>query len=384
MRTDELDFELPPDRIATAAAEPRDAARLMVVHRDSGKIEHARVRDLPGLGIVAPGDLMAVNQTRVLPAYLTGVRTQTGGKVTGLFVQIVPGTHSDHTDGETWDVMLESRGKLQPGEHIDLVPGRTDQDTPDAAVAQLELLEPRGRGEWRARVTSDGPTDPPTLLGRVGQTPLPPYIRKARQARQQPEVPGGDAQRYNTVFAEPAEAAASVAAPTAGLHFTPELLAGIDGLGVRRVPVTLHVGLGTFLPVQTDTLEDHPIHSEWIDVPRETLEAIRQTRDAGRSILAVGTTTVRCLESLPASLEGLDGFTDDTELFITPDRVASGDFTYRFTDHLLTNFHLPKSTLLAMVAALPGVGLPRLLDWYRQAITDGYRFYSFGDAMLIV
>ena len=373
MQTDELDFELPAERIATAAAEPRDAARLMVVHRDTGRVEHAHVRDLPQLGVFQPGDLMAVNQTRVLPAYLTGVRTQTGGKVTGLFVQSV--------GIDVWDVMLESRGKLQPGETIDL--HAAEPSTPGTGAC-LELIEPLGRGEWRTRVSADGATDPPSLLQRVGQTPLPPYIRKARKARQESETSGDDADRYNTVFAQPAAEAASVAAPTAGLHFTPELLTAIDALGVRRVPVTLHVGLGTFLPVQTDTLEDHPIHAEWIDVPPDTLEAVRQTRAAGRQILAVGTTTVRCLESLPASLDGLDRYTDDTQLFITPDRVASGAFAYRFTDHLLTNFHLPRSTLLAMVAALPGVGLPRLLDWYQQAIDHDYRFYSFGDAMLIV
>lgn len=373
MRTDELDFELPSELIATAAAEPRDAARLMVVHRDTGRIEHAHVRDLPQLGIFRAGDLMAVNQTRVLPAYLNGVRTNTGGKITGLFVQSI--------ESDTWDVMLESRGKLLAGETIDLHPEVGEAGTP---AARLELLEPRGRGEWRVRVTADGPTDPPTLLGHVGQTPLPPYIRKARKTRHETEISGADAQRYNTVFAEPEAAAASVAAPTAGLHFTPELLDTLDRIGVRRAAVTLHVGLGTFLPVQTDTIEDHPIHAEWINVPPETLDAIRQMREAGRKLWAVGTTTVRCLESLPASIDGLDGFSDDTQLFITPDRVAAGAFAYRYTDHLLTNFHLPRSTLLAMVAALPGVGLPRLLDWYRQAINEGYRFYSFGDAMLIV
>ncbi|MEL7087414.1 MAG: tRNA preQ1(34) S-adenosylmethionine ribosyltransferase-isomerase QueA [Planctomycetota bacterium] len=378
MRTDDFDFDLPADRIATAAAEPRDAARLMIAHRDTGKIEHAHVRDLPQWGVLQPGDLMAVNQTRVLPAYLTGIRTQTGGKITGLFVQSCddPGSQGSQ---EHWEVMLESGGKLKPGDTVDL-----HTATGVGASVQLELRDKLSGGAWRVRVRADGPTDPPTLLGRVGQTPLPPYIRKARKARQQIEVSGGDFARYNTVFAEPAAAAASVAAPTAGLHFTPELLTAIDAMGVRRVPVTLHVGLGTFLPVKTETIEDHPIHSEWIHVPADTLDAIRRMRDHGRELLAVGTTTVRCLESLPASLDGLDGYTDNTRLFITPDRVAAGEFAYRFTDHLLTNFHLPRSTLLAMVAALPGVGLPRLLDWYRQAIDAGYRFYSFGDAMLIV
>ncbi|MEM6855774.1 MAG: tRNA preQ1(34) S-adenosylmethionine ribosyltransferase-isomerase QueA [Planctomycetota bacterium] len=370
MRTDALDFDLPPERIATTAAEPRDHARLMVIHRDTGKVEHRRVRDLPTLGVFQPGDLMVVNQTRVLPAYLTGKRTATGGKITGLFV-------CAH-DPVTWEVMLESKGKLQPGELVDL---HADQTSDPAA--QLRLVESLGRGAWRAEVLSDEATDPPTLLARVGQTPLPPYIRKARRARQQPESRDGDFDRYNTVFAE-ATASGSVAAPTAGLHFTPELLAALEQLGVERAAVTLHVGLGTFLPVQTETIEDHPIHREWIDVSPDTLDAVRAVRERGRDLLAVGTTSVRTLESLPDSLDGVTRHTGETDLFITPDRVADGSFAYRYIDRLLTNFHLPQSTLLAMVAALPGVGVERLLGWYREAIDEEYRFYSFGDAMLIL
>lgn len=375
MRTADLDFDLPPQRIATTAAEPRDSARLMVIHRDTGKIEHRQVRDLPSLGVFRAGDLMVVNQTRVLRAYLTGTRAATGGKVTGLFV-------CAH-DASTWEVMLEAKGKLQPGEAINLHPRpRNHEET----LARLTLVEPLGRGAWRVQVTSDGSTDPPTLLGRVGQTPLPPYIRKARKAREQPEFTGDDFERYNTVFADAALSGlrGSVAAPTAGLHFTPELLAAIDAMGVQRAAVTLHVGLGTFLPVHTESVEDHPIHHEWIDVLPDTLDALRRVREQGRDILAVGTTSVRTIESLPASLDGVTRHTGDTDLFITPDRVADGSFTYRYTDRLLTNFHLPKSTLLALVAALPGVGVERLLDWYRQAIDEEYRFYSFGDAMLIL
>lgn len=375
MRTADLDFDLPPERIATTAAEPRDSARLMVIHRDTGKIEHRRVRDLPSLGVFRSGDLMVVNQTRVLQAYLTGTRAATGGKITGLFV-------CAH-DRATWEVMLEAKGKLQPGETINLHPRKSDALNPQDVVAQLRLVESLGRGAWRVTVTADESTDPPTLLGRVGQTPLPPYIRKARKARAQPEFTGDDFERYNTVFAD-ATRSGSVAAPTAGLHFTPELLAALDQLGVQRAAVTLHVGLGTFLPVHTDRLEDHPIHREWIDVPSDTLDALHKAREHGRDILAVGTTSVRTLESLPEPLDGVTQHSGETELFITPDRVADGSFSYRYTDRLLTNFHLPQSTLLALVAALPGVGVDRLLDWYRQAIDEEYRFYSFGDAMLIL
>lgn len=370
MRTADLDFHLPPERIATTAAEPRDSARLMVIHRDTGKIEHRRVRDLPSLGVFRPGDLMVVNQTRVLQAYLTGTRAATGGKITGLFV-------CAH-DETTWEVMLEAKGKLQPGETINLHAPKDPE-----VLAQLTLVESLGRGAWRAQVTAEDAVDPPTLLGRVGQTPLPPYIRKARKARAQPEFTGDDFERYNTVFAS-TQPAASVAAPTAGLHFTPQLLAAIDQLGVQRAAVTLHVGLGTFLPVHTDQIEDHPIHREWIDVPLEALDALRGVRERGGDILAVGTTSVRTLESLPEPLDGVTQHSGETELFITPDRVADGSFCYRYTDRLLTNFHLPQSTLLALVAALPGVGVERLLDWYRLAIDEEYRFYSFGDAMLIL
>lgn len=405
MRTADLDFELPPELIATTPAEPRDSARLMVVHRDTGRVEHRRVMDLPTLGVFQPGDLMVVNQTRVLPAYLTGLRTSTGGHITGLFVHPL--------DTKTWHVMLQSKGKLQPGETIDLI--HPPDPTP---LARLTLMRKHDRGAWDATITADGPTDPPTLLGRVGQTPLPPYIRKARRVRLEPEFSDDDGPRYNTVFAEPppppevhltpfriipgeglaipgagkfpgelpgafpGAGAGSVAAPTAGLHFTPRLLWALDRIGVRRAVVTLHIGMGTFLPVQTDTLEAHPIHKEWIDVPPETIRALAETRKAERRILAVGTTTVRSIESLPR--EPTDHFRGKTDLFITPDRVADGSFAYRYTDRLLTNFHLPRSTLLALVAALPGVGVEQLLDWYRRAIAEKYRFYSFGDAMLIL
>ncbi|MEO1235632.1 MAG: tRNA preQ1(34) S-adenosylmethionine ribosyltransferase-isomerase QueA [Planctomycetota bacterium] len=377
MRTADLDFDLPDDCIATAPAQPRDAARLMVIDRATGRVQHRRVRDLPTLGVFAPGDLMVVNQTRVLPAYLTGTRAATGGKITGLFVQ------ADGRD-QSWHVMLESRGKLQPGEAVDLT-GPTDTKP----GAQLKLVESLGRGQWKAEVHADGPTDPPTLLGRIGQTPLPPYIRKARRAREQPVNQAEDADRYNTVYAaDHAEAnlpgAGGVAAATAGLHFTEPLLAAMEAAGVQRVAVTLRVGLGTFLPVQTEVIEDHPIHDEWIDVTPEVTAALREARANERSVWAVGTTTVRTLESLPEPIDGVERYTAETGLFITPDAVAEGRFAFRFTDRLMTNFHLPRSTLLAMVAALPGVGVDRLLGWYREAIDEGYRFYSYGDAMLIV
>ncbi|NBC11257.1 MAG: tRNA preQ1(34) S-adenosylmethionine ribosyltransferase-isomerase QueA [Planctomycetes bacterium] len=356
MRTADLDFDLPPRLIATAPADPRDSARLMVCDRATGGVAHHRVRDLPDLGLLQPGDVMITNRSRVLPARFRGRRAKTGGKAAGLFIAEADGV---------WELMLETRGTPEPGERITL-----DED------AWLELLESLGGGRWRARYHGREPTH--ALLELIGTTPLPPYLRQARKLRHEPEDRDEDPTRYNTVFAREA---GSVAAPTAGLHFTPQLLSRLEAAGVARHEVILHVGLGTFAPVRHDNLEDHPIHDEHAVIPADTARAIHHARSGGRRVLAVGTTTVRAIESLPDEAASWSGQTD---LFITPDRIAAGQFTWRHTDWLMTNFHLPRSTLLALVAALPGVGLPRLLDWYRQAIDAEYRFYSFGDAMLIV
>ncbi len=358
MRVEALDYDLPPTLIATTAATPRDSARLMVANRETGRVEHHHVRDLPSLGVFKQGDLLLVNRSKVLPAYYQGTRTNTGGRISGLYLGSPKDNH--------WLTLIESRGNLQPGEQITLETG-----------ADLTLIESVGRGEWLVEYV--GPDDTLTLLSRIGQAPLPPYIRKARKAHDQPEITPEDMARYNTVYADQA---GSVAAPTAGLHFTPELLATLDNMGVAREEVTLHVGMGTFAPIRVDEVNDHSIHQEFISVPAKTIRAIQKTRTHTGRITTVGTTTVRAIESLPAELDGHadSGFVTDTRLFITPDN----GFEYRFTDRLMTNFHLPRSTLLAMVAALPGVGIDRLMDWYRQAIAQGYRFYSFGDAMLIV
>lgn len=347
MRTSALDYDLPPDRIAAAPAEPRDAARLLVVRREAGTLAHHHVRDLPNMGLLSPGDLLVVNRTRVLPAYLRAVRTGTGGRITGLYLHTT-------SDG-AWVMMLEARGRLQPGETLAFDTGDT-----------LTLTRSLGDGQWEGRTTAD--------LHAVGDTPLPPYIRKLRDKH---PLPVDDAQRYNTVYAEDA---GSVAAPTAGLHFTPDLLSQIDAMGVRRAGVTLHVGVGTFLPIRSDDLAAHDMHHEHVHVPAETLCLLRETRAAGGRVVPIGTTTVRALESLPTDWQNLDGdYVTDTNLFIHPD----AGFTFRFADSVMTNFHLPRSTLLAMIATLPGVGLDRLLTWYRTAIAEEYRFYSYGDAMWV-
>jgi S-adenosylmethionine:tRNA ribosyltransferase-isomerase len=357
MRTVELDYELPARRIATEPARPRDAARLMVVHRDSGRLEHHRVRDLPQLGVLRAGDLLVVNQTRVLPAYFAGTRAATGGRIRGLYLAC--------PDHQHWLVMLESGGHLREGERITL-----------SAGTSLTLLEATGGGCWKAKLDSGKSTL--QVLQEVGQPPLPPYIRKARRLLHEPEIRPDDSERYNTVYAQEF---GSVAAPTAGLHFTPGLLEEIARSGVGRAHVTLHVGIGTFAPVRTEELAAHQMHSEQVRISATTIEAIIKTRAAGGRIIPIGTTTVRALESLPEPVEHCrDGYEGATELFIMP----GCGFRFRFADGLLTNFHLPRSTLLAMVAALPGVGIDNVKAWYRIAVDQGYRFYSYGDAMLIV
>ena len=360
VKTADLDYDLPEALIATHPAEPRDSARLLVFDRATGEVGHHRVRDLPALGVLRPGDLMLVNQTRVLPAYLRGERASTGGRVTGLFLE--------EAGAGVWRLMLESRGKPEPGERITL-DGHTE----------LVLLTREGHGQWLAQLHADAPT--PQVLQRLGATPLPPYIRKQRRRHGEAEVLPDEPERYNTVYADDQAHARSVAAPTAGLHFTPPLLDQVQQMGVRRAAVTLHIGAGTFAPVRAQELDQHQIHTEPFTVPAQTIAAIRTARDENRRILTVGTTTVRAAESLPHDLSQAEsGYSATASLFIYPDR----GFTFRYTDALLTNFHLPRSTLLALVASLPGVGLDRLLSLYRQAIGLGYRFYSYGDAMLIV
>ncbi|MFW6336934.1 MAG: tRNA preQ1(34) S-adenosylmethionine ribosyltransferase-isomerase QueA [Phycisphaeraceae bacterium] len=384
MDTDALDYELPPDRIATAPVSPRDAARLMVCDRSTGRVHHRRVRDLPrlqGEGIPGPrqGDLMLTNTSRVVPARFFGTRSETGGRVEGLFLaEESAKTNEPASALPRWRAMFETRGKLRAGETVALHRGE-EEGGGESSPHSLELLEPIGGGVWRCALRSrDGEPGTWAVLESIGSTPLPPYIRKARRLAGMAEQSAEDSERYNTVYAE---APGSVAAPTAGLHFTPELLAALDEAGVKRMSVTLHVGPGTFAPVRSERLEDHAMHAEQVEVPDNVVRAMAETRSRGGRVLAVGTTTVRAIESVPAAAaEQGKGMLGPTELFITPDN----GFVFRFTDALMTNFHLPRSTLLGMVSALPGVGIDRLLTWYREAIDGEYRFYSYGDAMLVV
>ena len=341
-------FELPPDLIAREPAAQRDASRLLVLDRETGRVEHRTFSDLPSL--LQPSDLLVVNRTQVVPARLKGFRTKTGGKWEGLFLREEP-------DGN-WRIIGQTRGSLQPGETITLVkPDRNEGDQ----HCELRLLDRGSGGEWIA----SPPAGQATLdvLHRFGSMPLPPYMERDAQPV--------DQERYQTVYASTPGA---VAAPTAGLHFTPGIFSALEVRGVGVASVTLHVGLGTFRPMSVERLSEHVMHAEWYELPPETVERIESTKARGGRVIAVGTTTVRTLESAAQSGQLIAG-SGETDIFIRPGHQ------FQVVDQLITNFHLPQSTLLVLVSAF--ASRPQILSAYAQAIEQRYRFYSYGDAMLI-
>ena len=344
---DPYDYNLPRDLIAQKPLARRSDARLLIVNRKLGSIEHGHVRDLPEH--LAAGDCLVLNNTRVIPARLVGRRERTGARWTGLFL-------SSDDDGN-WQVLGKTRGKLDPGEAI----GVLSWDIRESL--RLRLLTKLDGGVWVVRPEPMG--EALELLDRVGRVPLPPYIRDG-------EMIESDLEAYQTVFASQRGA---VAAPTAGLHFTPELLQRLAAKGIPHTFATLHVGVGTFRPITAERLADHPMHSEWCSLGQEVVQQLQQTRAVGGRIVAVGTTVARTLESAArdGELRAMSGMTD---LFIRP------PYTFRAVDALLTNFHLPKSTLLILVRTFGGDELIRRA--YSAAIAEGYRFYSYGDAMLIL
>lgn len=343
----ELHFELPDQLIAQRPAEPRDASRLLVLERASRRIQHQTFRDIHRY--LQPGDCLVLNDTRVIPARFF-CRRATGGKVEGLYL---------HQVGELWRVLLKPASRLRVGERLTCANG-------DGAFVLCERGE---RGEWDVR--PEPSAEPLELLQRIGQTPLPPYIHR-------PDKPDAhDEQRYQTVYARRAGAAA---APTAGLHFTPRLLEALRAAGINTALLTLHVGLGTFAPISVDDLTQHHMHAEYFEIDGATIAKLDATRKAGKRIVAVGTTSVRVLESLEFELgrgnvprTSRSGW---TEIFIYP------PYRYHNVDLLLTNFHLPGSTLLALVMAFAGIEQVRAA--YAAAVAEQYRFYSYGDAMLIL
>lgn len=364
LRTSELEYELPEASIATTPAEPRDAARLMVVPRDGGAAVHTHIRKLATY--LRPGDLLVLNVTRVVPARFVGVRADTGGKAEGLYLR-------DDADG--WVVLLRAR-RMKAGVRVSL---QTLAGGDAAASLLLVAKVDAEPGGWRVRVEGRPGEQPRDVLERVGLTPLPPYILRAREHAHVAVSDAADRVRYQTVFA--GADARSVAAPTAGLHLTPELLAALRDRGLGTAEVVLHVGTGTFKSVETEFVEQHPMHKEWCFLSEATAVAVRETRERGGRVVAVGTTAARTLETFGSgAFAAVPGQWAATRLLITP------GYEWKWTDVLLTNFHLPRSTLMAMVAAKLGAvegAAARLRAVYMEALRGGYRFYSYGDAMLV-
>jgi S-adenosylmethionine:tRNA ribosyltransferase-isomerase len=351
IRIDEFDYELPPALIAQEPCAERDHSRLLQVRRGGDVLSHRQFRDLPAL--LDPGDLLVLNDTRVVPARVVGRRARTEGKWEGLILGPA---------GEgAWELLCQTRGRLIVGETL-LVDGPDTSTTHPPLRLCLVGKTPAGR--WLAQ-----PSEPGTLselLDRYGRVPLPPYIRKGRAAER-------DRQRYQTVYANRAGA---VAAPTAGLHFTPAVFEALRQRGIDCTFVTLHVGPGTFQPVQVEDVAEHRMQSEWGELPSAAADAINDCKTRGRRVVAVGTTSVRVLETAAQKSMPLAAWSGDTDLTIVP------PFDFRVVDALVTNFHLPRSSLLLLVAAF--TGMESMRQAYRIAVEQQYRFYSYGDAMLIL
>ena len=351
-QNDELrlyDFELPRELIAQEPLPQRTDARMMVIDRERQTIEHAYVRDMPG--ILRAGDVVVVNDSKVVPARLIGYRTLTRGRWEGLFLR----------EGEQSiaEALCKTRGKIAIGETVTL------RDREGRDQAKLVVL---GHGVEGRLLLRPEPLEPwPELLARCGRVPLPPYIRDGQMV-------DDDRIRYQTVYAR---AEGSVAAPTAGLHFTPQLIQQLRGSGVALVSVTLHVGLGTFRPIHAKTLDEHKMHSEFGELTEAVVKRLSLARAEGGRSIAIGTTSVRVLESAAmASASGLQAWQGETDIFIRPGH------SFKAVDGLLTNFHLPRSSLLVLVSAFAGLEL--IQRAYEEAIRERYRFYSYGDCMLIL
>jgi S-adenosylmethionine:tRNA ribosyltransferase-isomerase len=348
-RLDTYDYSLPPELIAQHPTGQRDASRLLVVRRRTGTLEHRTIRDLPEL--LDSGDCLVLNDSRVVPARLVGNRTQTGGRWEGLFLGL--------DSNQRWKLIGQTRGRLLAGESV-TIPASHSAVVPPLVLRLDERVE---GGTWLA--TPITPGEPFALLEVYGQVPLPPYIRDGQETL-------ADRERYQTVYAEQP---GSAAAPTAGLHFTPALLEACHARGIDRRHVTLHVGLGTFRPVATDDIRQHVMHAEWCCVPAETAQRLHEVRQHGHKVVAVGTTSLRTLETARLTV-GDQPWSGESRLFVYP------PYEFQAVDALLTNFHLPKSTLLMLISAFAGYEFA--MTAYHSAIEARYRFFSYGDAMLIL
>ena len=345
-----FDYHLPPELIAQEPCEPRDHARLLVARRSDQSLYHHHFFDLPDL--LQPGDLLVLNDTRVLSARLFGKRARTSGKWEGLFLRQFPDA--------SWEMLCQTRGTLAEGEIIDI-----DTSPPrQQGTFQLKLVKRLPAGRWQVEPMLPG--SPAQLLERFGHIPLPPYIRKGAATE-------ADRDRYQTVYSRHAGA---IAAPTAGLHFTERVFADLQKRGITWTTVTLHVGLGTFQPIQTDDYTKHPMHAEWGELSQTAVDAIEDCKKRGGRLIAIGTTSVRVLETAAVVRGKLQPWSGVTELFIHP------LYEFKIVDALVTNFHLPRTTLLLLVAAFAGIDLLR--QAYESAMRERYRFYSYGDAMLLL
>jgi len=360
LSTDQLDFDLDPQLVARHPAVPRDSARMMVVHLDEDRIEHRHVRDIGSY--LGEGDRLVRNTTRVVPARFACLRLDTGGRLEGLLL--------DAAGERSWWALLRKSRRIQPGHRLELLDhaGKSSGES-----FRVEAVE-----EGRVRLVLEGEEDPEAVIERLGLVPTPPYIRNARRDAGEPREDARDREWYQTVYAGESGLTRSVAAPTAGLHFTLDLLRDITEKGVELLDVALEVGAGTFAPVETATLAEHRMHQERCVVDAALVQAL--SRPTPGRIIPVGTTAVRTLESLPDPLP--DPARMAGELDFRTDLLIEPGHRFRFLDGLLTNFHLPRSTLLALVAAV--VGLDRMHALYREAINQRYRFFSYGDAMLIL
>ncbi|MGM0668896.1 MAG: tRNA preQ1(34) S-adenosylmethionine ribosyltransferase-isomerase QueA [Gemmatimonadota bacterium] len=355
----DFEYELPPHRVARYPAEKRDESRLLVVDRGGGEPGHLLFRDLPGL--FQAGDLLVVNESRVLPVRLLG-RKPTGAPAEVFLLRPWSGNSSESTPeegscqkgkkGKLWEALVRPGSKLKPGRRVKVAP-----------ELEVEILDSVPGGGRLVRLVTE--LEGEEALDRFGHMPLPPYLEREDEAL--------DRERYQTVYAG---TPGSVAAPTAGLHFTDSLLDEMALRGVGMASLTLHVGVGTFRPVEVENPEDHEMHSELYSISPQAAEAVNRTRNAGGRIWAVGTTVVRTLESAVGGDGRLRPGSGETRLFIRPGH------RFRMVDRLVTNFHLPRSTLLMLVAAF--AGYQRTMDAYRTAVAEGYRFYSYGDAMVIL
>lgn len=340
MNTSDFYYDLPEELIAQTPAEPRDSSRLLVYNRQDGSVQHKVFREV--IDFLNPGDALVINDTRVIPARLYGKKQDTGREVEFLLL--------NQLTADTWEVIMRPGKKLRVRDRVAF-----------ADDLQAEILEKKDDGITKVKFYFEGLFE--ALLDEYGNMPLPPYITKRLE----------DQERYQTVYAKER---GSAAAPTAGLHFTPELMEKIRQKGIDIIPVLLHVGLGTFRPVKVDNVENHKMHSEYYSISGDSARRINETRARGGRIVAVGTTSVRTLESVAAEDGTVKEQSGNTEIFIYP------GYRFKCVDALITNFHLPESTLLMLISAF--MGKEEVLDLYRLAVEERYRFFSFGDACMLI